>query len=291
MKICFHVQPMSKRSFLSRVRSALPHLHPAEKKLGELVCNFPGELAGYSASELAQLAGVSNATVSRFIRRLGYPNYEEARLHAREESQTGSRLYKAKTTDSDTASANANANAYEIADIENIRTTFSQVSFDDIQDLAKAMLDARKLWIIGFRAGNSLAGYLQWQLTQVIENVVSIPGSGHTMGEHLVSIDSSDLVIVFGIRRRVAQLDAILSSVAGTGARLAYITDEGAPVHEQAEWHLRCQTGSPGPLFSHVAVMALINALANQTIELSSEDGKVRLAEIEAFNESLEELQ
>ncbi len=251
------------------------------------MCNFPGELAGYSASELAQLAGVSNATVSRFIRRLGYPNYEEARLHAREESQTGSRLYKAKTTDSDTA----NANAYEIADIENIRTTFSQVSFGDIQDLAKAMLDARKLWIIGFRAGNSLASYLQWQLTQVIENVVSIPGSGHTMGEHLVSIDSSDLVIVFGIRRRVAQLDAILASVAETGARLAYITDEGAPVHEQAEWHLRCQTGSPGPLFSHVAIMALINALANQTIELSSEGGKVRLAEIEAFNESLEELQ
>lgn len=30
------------RSFLSRVRGALPDLHPAERRLGEFVCDFPG---------------------------------------------------------------------------------------------------------------------------------------------------------------------------------------------------------------------------------------------------------
>jgi len=44
---------MKERSFLSRVRKILPDLHPAELRLGELVCDFPGELASYSASELA----------------------------------------------------------------------------------------------------------------------------------------------------------------------------------------------------------------------------------------------
>ena len=63
---------MSERSFLSRVRHILPDLSPAERKLGELVRDFPGELASFSASELADLAAVSNATVSRFVRRLGY---------------------------------------------------------------------------------------------------------------------------------------------------------------------------------------------------------------------------
>lgn len=33
------------RSFLARVRAELPHLHPAERRLGEFVCDFPGELA------------------------------------------------------------------------------------------------------------------------------------------------------------------------------------------------------------------------------------------------------
>lgn len=48
---------MSKgKSFLARVRAAAPTLGPAERKLGELVTDFPGELASYNASELATLA-------------------------------------------------------------------------------------------------------------------------------------------------------------------------------------------------------------------------------------------
>ena len=70
-----------KSTFLARVRSALPSLHPAERRLGEFVCEFPGELASYDAQELARLANVSKATVSRFVRRLDYANYDEARKH------------------------------------------------------------------------------------------------------------------------------------------------------------------------------------------------------------------
>jgi DNA-binding MurR/RpiR family transcriptional regulator len=81
---------MSDRSFLSRVRHTLPDLPQAERKLGELVRDFPGELASYSASELAGLADVSNATVSRFVRRLGYASYDDARRHARLEKASGS---------------------------------------------------------------------------------------------------------------------------------------------------------------------------------------------------------
>lgn len=84
---------MPEGSFVSRVRSQLGELHPAERRLADLVCEFPGEMAGYSASELAALAEVSNATVTRFVRRLGYPSFAEARRHAREESRTGSRLF------------------------------------------------------------------------------------------------------------------------------------------------------------------------------------------------------
>lgn len=59
--------PVTKdRSFLYRVRQALPDLRPAEKRLGEFVCDFPGELASYSAQELAALAHVSKATVTRW---------------------------------------------------------------------------------------------------------------------------------------------------------------------------------------------------------------------------------
>lgn len=278
---------MSSRPFLSRVRRALPDLHPAERKLGELVCDFPGELASYSASELAALAGVSNATVTRFVRRLGYPNYEEARRHARSEQQTGSRLFTARATETEIS----DANAFARIDMDNLAATFAGIELTEIDALARALLSARKVWVVGYRAGAALAVYIYWQLTQVIEDIVAIPGQGHTMGEHIASVAEGDVVIVFGLRRRVSQIDRVLDALDRTGARIAYVTDEGASPRTDAAWHFRCETASAGPLFSHVAVMALLNVLANRTIVFAAEAGRRRLAEIESVNEALDELQ
>lgn len=277
---------MVEHSFLSRVRRHLPDLHPAERKLGELVCDFPGELASYSASELAELAGVSNATVSRFVRRLGYQSYDEARRDARQERISGSRLYLGHAA----TPAPEEPSAYAETDMQNVRQTLAMIEPDQIDALAEAALSARKVWVVGFRAGHPLASYLHWQLLQVVEQITAIPGGGQTMGEHLAGMGRNDLVLMFGLRRRIASLDGILDAVGRTGARLAYITDEGVPRHEGGEWHFRCMTQSSGPLFSHVGVMALLNLIANRTIALADTTGRKRLSRIESFNDLLNEL-
>lgn len=275
------------RSFLTRVRQVLPELHPAERRLGDFLCDFPGEVASYSAQELAALAHVSKATVSRFIQRLGYENYEEARRHARADKQTGSRLFLA--TSADTAGEQS-VTAHVAQGVANIEATFLAISETQINTASAALLKARKVWVIGFRASHSFATYLQWQLTQVIENISAIPGGGQTLGEHLVSFTPDDVVIVFGLRRRIALMDALLNQVEKSGARLLYITDEGVPFLSQAEWHFRCQTLAPGPLFNHVSVMALCHLLTTRCIETAGVTGRNRLRGIEGLNDALEEL-
>ncbi|MGA0563755.1 MurR/RpiR family transcriptional regulator [Ancylobacter sp. VNQ12] len=279
--------PPKDRSFLTRVRQALPTLHPAERRLGDFVCDFPGELASYSAQELAALAHVSKATVSRFVQRLGYENYEEARRHARAEKQTGSRLFLTTSVD---ASGEQSVAAHTAQAIANLEATFLAITDHQANDVAGAILSARKIWVVGFRASAPFAAYLQWQLTQVVENIVAIPGAGQTLGEHLVSLASEDLVIVFGLRRRVSRLGLILDQIQKSGARLLYITDEGESFLPSASWHLRCQTLAPGPLFSHVSVMAVCHLLVTRCIERAAASGRTRLRDIEAINDVLDEL-
>lgn len=275
------------RSFLSRVRQVLPVLHPAEKRLAEFLCDFPGELASYSAQELAALAQVSKATVSRFVQRLGYENYEEARRHAREEKQTGSRLFLTAAAD---ASEIQSVKAQVAQGIANLEATFVSIPDQRIQAAAEALLAARKVWVIGFRASHPFAAYLQWQLTQVIEGIVAIPGAGQTLGEHLVSLGKDDVVIFFALRRRIAQADGIIGAVQRSGARFLYVTDEGAAIDTAADWHFRCQTLAPGPLFNHTAVMALCHVLITRCLEIAGAAGRKRLRAIEALNETLDEL-
>ncbi len=274
-------------SFLTRAREALDSLHPAERRLGEFLCDFPGELAAYSASELATLAQVSNATVSRFVKRLGYENYEEARRHARTETQTGSRLFLSKAADSGGVQS---LQAHVAQSKENIEGTFLAITEGQINSAVDAILSARKTWVLGFRSSHAFADYLRWQMTQVVENIVSIPAGGETLGEHLISVTSDDVFIVFGLRRRVAKMEAILAMAERSGAKLLYITDEGAPPRTTATWHFRCQTLAPGPLFNHVAVMALCHLLVTRAIEKSGTAGRKRLRGIEAAGDLLEEL-
>jgi DNA-binding MurR/RpiR family transcriptional regulator len=275
------------RSFLFRVREVLADLHPAERRLGDFVCDFPGELASYTASELATLANVSNATVTRLVKRLGYENYEEARRHARAEKQTGSRLFLTTSTD---ASAVQSLEAHVAQGLANLESTFLAIEDRQIDEVVDAMLLARKIWVLGFRSSHPFAEYLQWQMTQVVENIVAIPGGGQTLGEHLVSITKDDVVVVFGLRRRIARMEMVLSAIEKSGAKLLYITDEGVPFRQSASWHFRCQTLAPGPLFNHVAVMAICHLLATRSIERAGAASRARLRGIESINDALDEL-
>lgn len=276
-----------KDSFLGRVRESLNDLHPAERRLGTFLCDFPGELASYSAQELAELANVSKATVSRFVRRLGFENYEQARRLAREESQTGSRFFlshvgtrlDAGWLDADVAQGK-----------ENLERTFRAIGEGQIDALARRLLEARRAWTIGFRSSFAFAAYLQWQLTQVVDNIVAIPRGGETLGEHLAGIAREDCVVVFALRRRLAATAPLMDELVDTGADIAYVTDEGAEPRPDVRWHFRCQTTSPGPLFNHVAVMALCHQVVTRAIVLAGADGRARLQRIELLNDRLNEL-
>lgn len=275
------------RSFLTRVRQLLPDLHPAERRLGELIADFPGELASYSAQELAALAHVSKATVSRFVQRLGYENYEAARRHARAEGRTGSRLFLATAQDEEKRQS---VRAHVAQGQLNIEQTIGAISDAQVDAISEAILSARKVWVIGFRSSHPFAAYLQWQLTQVIENIVAIPGAGETMGEHLASVRTEDVVILFGLRRRVASVDMLVEQIVRAKASLLYISDEGAPFEKRASWHLPCHTQGPGPLFNHTAVMALCHVLITRCLEKAGGAGGKRLRRIELLNDSLDEL-
>ncbi|AJE48817.1 MurR/RpiR family transcriptional regulator [Celeribacter indicus] len=275
------------KPFTNRLNEKLETLHPAEKRLGLFLRDFPGELASYSVAELADLAEVSKATVSRFIRRLGYASYEEARHQVRAERETGSRFYLSSREQGE---GPRSMSKHFNQGIRNLERTFAGLDEQTLTDMTAAFFGARKIWVLGFRASRPLAAYLTWQLLQVFENITDIPGQGETLGEHLISLDPGDLVVMFGLRRRVAIQEKITRAVAAKGATLLYITDEGAPDEPAARWQVRCHTATAGSLFNHVAVMAVCHLIADRLIEASGREGLSRLRGIESLNTSFAEL-
>jgi DNA-binding MurR/RpiR family transcriptional regulator len=251
-----------------------------------MLCDFPGDLASYSTVELAKLANVSTPTVSRFIRRLGYASYEEARVQARLERESGSRLYLGSRTRTGATPSLVDRFDHYRANLDGTGQWLDPAVLDAV---TTALLSARRVSTIGLRAGQAFAVYMHWQLLQVIEPVFLLPAAGQTLGEHLINFTQDDIAVVFGLRRRVVAMDAILSAIRKRGSRILYITDEGVPFHKDATWHIRCSTTSPGPLFSHVGVLAVCHAVAEGVIEKAGPEAGARLRAFEAINESLDD--
>lgn len=65
---------------LLHIRGTYPALRPAERRVAQVVLNNPQEAVHYSITELAKKAGVSDATVVKFCKRLGYRGYQEFKI-------------------------------------------------------------------------------------------------------------------------------------------------------------------------------------------------------------------
>ena len=273
-------------SFLTRVRENLAQFHPMERRLAEFVIDFPGDLASYSATELATLAGVSNATVTRFIKRLGYELYEDARRHVREEKETGSPLFL--TSRSTGAASHFEAHLAHSQD--NLQRTMARLNKAEVDRIARALLGARKVWVTGFRSSQSFASYFRWQIFQIKEDIFVVPNTGDTLGQYTASMTPQDVVVVFGLRRRPAGLRDMVTQIVKAGAKVLYITDEEVSRHSDVTWHIHCRCTSDSPLDDHVAVISICHLLASRVLELAGPLERERLTAIESSYDALHEL-
>lgn len=275
------------RPFLARVTDALPDLNPSERKLAELVLDFPGEIAGYTATEIAELANVSNATVSRFVRRIGYGSFDEARRAVRDEQRAGTALLRFSNV---MPTGNGAAARHFETCQQNLEVTYRGLEDDVIDGLAQAMLKAPRVWFVGFRAGQSFAQYLGWQTSQVLSNVTVLPRAGETLAESLTSLSAQDVVMLIALRRKPKLATAVAEAARTASASLAILEDRPSAELSDAQWHFTCATSTTGPLMNHTASMAICNLIATRVIELSGASGRSRMAAIEEGHRRFGEL-
>ncbi len=71
---------MKNNDLLLRIESSMPFLSKAEKKVGEFILNNPKKVPGMSTQALSEACEVSEPTLIRFTRKLGFNGYKEFKL-------------------------------------------------------------------------------------------------------------------------------------------------------------------------------------------------------------------
>ena len=275
-------------SFESRIRERYETLPSSERKIADLILEFPGEVAAYSATELAELAGSSKAAVTRLIRRLGFDSFEEARRAARDAQNWGSPLYLLPRKPDHTG-VGGRIQRHVEQDIQNISATFDALDTAAINEIVTAILKARRVFVYGYRNSHYLAGYFSFQLIQGRPDVHLLPAVGATLAEYVADMTGKDLVVVIGFRRRVPEVKRLLQSASAAGSRILYITDSSAGSQSNANWTIHCSVRGQDLFDRYAGAISLLHFLSVSLMTHSGDTGRSRLKTIENLHEDLHE--
>ena len=273
-----------------RLAQTYEDLTETERKIADFVMERPAELATFSARELAERSGVSGATVSRLVRRVGYGSYEEARREARSLRDAGSPFHlfgAARASDEEDL---LRRHAHEESRL--IERTLAMAEMAQVQEAAAALASAPTVWFTGFRNSRFLADYARAAFTNLRSSAYALAPSGQTLAEGVAGVAPDDVVVAFGMRRRVTYFGSLLTALEASGAQLLLIADQGlVPTTVQARWFFRCAVETSKPLDSYVGPMALIRMLALETTDALGKTAADRMRLIEAAQERLRELE
>jgi DNA-binding MurR/RpiR family transcriptional regulator len=271
-----------------RIRSTYDGLPLGERKLAEVILEMGGDLAAYSATELAARAGTSKATAARLVRRLGYADFHEMRHQARANHRNGSPLAELTTTPSPEETL-AQHLGHDVACLtRTIETTPSEHAQTAVAILARAP----RVTVIGFRNSYPLAFYARDLLVQVRAQVRLLPLPGQTISEEFSQLGPDEAVLAIGFRRRTPALARILRVACQSGAPVILIGDSSlGDVARSATVVFRCASRGSRLFDSYVAPMSLLNYLCSRVALALGNGAQERLHRIETMHDALGDLE
>lgn len=288
-----HKKTGHQSSIVTAIHEVYNKFSAQEKQVADLVLESPGELSVYAASELARLAGVSNATITRFVRRAGFGNYEEMRLAAREARSWGAPLFQfAANHDLSEIENDTFLTHFAEAEVRNLTEALNGLKAREMDEITDALVGARNLVFMGFRNSYFLASYARTQFLHFRDDTRIVPGPGETVAERSSDLGPEDVIVIIGLRRIVGLLQQYMKLMHDQGVPILLITDPSARViPAYARWIITCPVETPHVFDSYSGVQAVLRLLAYDSYRKLGKTGRAYMERMEALHAELGEFE
>lgn len=246
---------------LVRLNKNYKTLSKGQKQLAAYITENYDRAAFITASKMGRIVGVSESTVVRFAYALGYDGYPELQKSLQE-------LIRNKLTSVQRIQLTGDLQPNDVlrsvlkSDVSNIRATIDSIDNASFNAAINALLEAKKVYIVGLMSAAPLAQFLAYYLGFVMDNVVMVSGAMGNIYEDLFRISSEDVCIGISFPRYSNRTIDALDFARGKDATIIAITDGvSSPIAEKAEHALIARSDMAGFADSLVAPLSLINAI------------------------------
>jgi DNA-binding MurR/RpiR family transcriptional regulator len=266
-----------------RIAEQYAELSPQERRAADVLLAHLDDLAIYRAAELAELAGVSKATMSRLFRHLGFDDFTEVREHLRTLRSHGVPV---------TLEGAPSLAAHLEHEVANLQKALASLENNGLDTAAKLIAEAQRVVVLGLRSSYPIALHLRQSLGQARPGVTLVPQPGQSLSDELIGLGKDDVVAVVAFRRRPDIIEGLLGILEESGTPAILLADPSArTLAARTTVWLECPLATDLAFDSYAVAMSVAAVLADRVLDLLGRTGEQRATDIDASYRALREIE
>ncbi|GHJ56259.1 transcriptional regulator [Nonomuraea sp. TT08I-71] len=253
-------------------------LTPTQRRIAHCLVQQAGAAAYLSAAEVAELAGVSQPSVTRFAMALGHDGYPALRRRLRELTATGA------ADPADAGNALQRAVHAEMGNLDRLAGQLADAG--RIAEVGKLLAASRPLPVLGLRAAAPLAAYFAYFAAKVHPDVRVLDDGGSLLADRLEQAVAAGAgaLLAFVLPRYPRETMDALREAREAGLTVVAITDSPvSPATDHADVVLPAAVGTDLVFDLHTAPMTLAMVVLQAICDATPAETQARL---EAFESS-----
>lgn len=256
---------------MQQLKDALKNakLTKTSKRIGAYILDHETDACFMTSTELAAELEVSEASVIRFARALGFTGYMDFQKNLRKShTEKLGRISSAVAVPYERlqASMAAEGNDYIQEFLMNTETNITSVIRNNTKESFEAAIDllmqARRKYIVASRANTGVASYFNLLLRHQLPDVIPTWESSVNVIDHMCDIGPEDCVILFSFPRYSEMDHQALKMAEDAGAKILVISDRpSAPLAQYATVLLTVDVDTNTFFNSYVGVQLVMEIL------------------------------
>ena len=272
-----------KRNLLAEIEERMLTFSKGQKRISNYILANYDKAAYMTAAKLGAIVQVSESTVVRFAIEMGFSGYPEFQHCLQELVRTRLTSLQRMAVTNDLLGDGDLLSKVLISDMEKIRRTLEEIDRDAFSAAVEAIIRARHIYIMGVRSSASLAGFLNYNLRMIFDDVKFVQTtSGSEVFEQMMNIGKDDVMIAISFPRYSKRIIHAVNFAKNAGADVIALTDSAAsPIAATADQLLVAKSDMVSFVDSLAAPLSIINAMVVAVSMKKQEELTVRLHQLE----------
>ena len=282
-------EPQTLAGISQLISERFPNLTKSERLIANYLNQNQDEAAFLSAGEIAERLQLSEATMVRFARTLGFESYPAMRSAWQENFRH--RMTHAARLRSRLNDLRSEGDIFErvvASEIDYLTEALQTLDRQAFNAAVELLRTHQRVFVFGLGPSLSLVDLLQIRLTRSARQVIPLNSSGQETLEPLLLMNGADLLIAIGFYNVTPSLELVLNYANQQNTPVILLTDTLGPmVGNKASIVLAARRGPVSAFHSLTVPMTILNALLLDLSLVDQENVMTNLDKLDQLREQL----